>query len=253
MTEAKRRLIAGNWKMNGLALSGIALAREIAHLAKKQGDSLACDLLICPPATLVREVAAAVFGSGVAVGGQDCHGENQGPFTGDIGAPMLADAGCSYVIVGHSERRATRNETNQAVRAKATSAQAAGLCAIICVGENTAARERGSTLDVVAGQLSNSLPEAPDPAKTVIAYEPVWAIGSGATPTDEEIAEVHRHIHGLLADRIGDSGAIRVIYGGSVNPENAPRILGIAEVDGALIGGASLNSNDYWTIAQSCR
>ncbi len=252
MTEAKRRLIAGNWKMNGLARSGIALAREIAHLSRGHGDALACDLLICPPATLVREVAAAVFGSGVAVGGQDCHGEMQGPFTGDIGAPMLADAGCSYVIVGHSERRATHNETNQAVRAKATSAQAAGLGVIICVGENTAARERGSTLDVVAGQLSNSLPEAPDPAKTVIAYEPVWAIGSGMTPTVEEITEVHRHIHGLVADRIGDASAVRVIYGGSVNPANAPRILGIAEVDGALIGGASLTSDDFWAIAQSC-
>ena len=252
MTEPKRRLIAGNWKMNGLARSGIALAREIAHMARGHGDALACDLVICPPATLVREVAAAVFGSGVAVGGQDCHGEMQGPFTGDVGAPMLADAGCSYVIVGHSERRATHNETNQTVRAKATAAQASGLGAIICVGENTSARERGSTLDVIAGQLSNSLPEAPDPAKTVIAYEPIWAIGSGMIPTVEEIAEVHSHIYTLLADRMGDAGAVRVIYGGSVTPANAPQILGVAEVDGALIGGASLNSDDFWAIAQSC-
>ncbi len=252
MSQARRPLIAGNWKMNGQARSGTALAREIAHYAREEGDSLLCELLVCPPATLVREVAAAVFGSGVQVGGQDCHAETKGPFTGDIAAAMLADAGCTFVIVGHSERRATHNETNQTVAAKAAAAQAAGLSAIICVGENTAARERGSTLDVVAGQLINSLPEAPDPAKTVVAYEPVWAVGSGRTPTVGEIVEVHKHIRSLLAERIPGAETIRILYGGSVGPANAGQILAADEVDGALVGGASLSPNDFWGVAQSC-
>jgi len=253
MTRPRRQLIAGNWKMNGLARDGLALARELAQRMRRDGASLACELIVCPPATLVREIAAAVFGSGIGVGGQDCHGEHKGPFTGDVSATMLKDAGCTYVIVGHSERRATHGERDRDVNAKAAAAAAAGLTPIICVGEDLAARERGATLDVVGEQLVGSWPATAVAAKTVIAYEPVWAIGSGRTPEPAEIAEVHAHIRGLVASRVRDGDALRILYGGSVNGENADRILAMGEVDGALVGGASLLAPEFWSIARASR
>jgi triosephosphate isomerase (TIM) len=240
----RRKLIAGNWKMNGLKADGLALAGDIAARAKTA--ALNCDLLVCPPATLVAGVGDALGGSGVALGGQDCAAAEKGAYTGDISAEMLRDAGCGYVILGHSERRHGCGETDAAVGAKVAAAWRAGLVAILCVGETRAEREAGLAQTVVSAQLSGSLPDRTDAARLVVAYEPVWAIGTGLTPTLADIEEIH------CAIRTGIPADTRILYGGSVNPKNAADILALAEVDGALVGGASLKAEDFWAIAQAC-
>lgn len=249
---ARRPLIAGNWKMNGLRADGIALARAIVE--KVGGGSVACDLLVCPPATLIAPVADVVQAGPVALGGQDCHTAKSGAHTGDVSAWMLADLGCRYVIVGHSERRADHGETNAVVKAKAEAALAAGLIPIVCVGETEAERDAGRTLAVVGGQVRESLPDGASAENTVIAYEPVWAIGTGRTPTTAEVADVHADIRRQVAQKLGEKTAagMRVLYGGSVKPSNAKELLAIEDVDGALVGGASLKADDFWAVAQSC-
>jgi triosephosphate isomerase len=241
---ARRPLVAGNWKMNGLKASAGTLDRIMAGAA-----SLAnVDLMICPPATLIASFAAAVLGSRIAIGGQDCHAEAAGAYTGDISAEMLKDAGAQAVIIGHSERRQYHGETDAQVRAKVLAARRAGLLAIVCVGETRTERDAGRALDVIGGQLKGSLPE--DAADFVIAYEPIWAIGSGVTPTPGEVGETHGVIRERLKSRYGEAGqGIRILYGGSVKPANAKEILGVAEVDGALVGGASLNADEFLAIA----
>ncbi len=255
-----RKLIAGNWKMNELRHSAAALAGALAERARAAG-SLAWDPLVCPPAPLLGLVGEALKGSAVALGGQDCHAAPSGPHTGDISAGMLADAGCRYVILGHSERRAGHGEGDAEVRAKAEAAAAAGLVPIVCVGETAAQRGAGEALGVIEAQVTGSLPQAFTGAEMVIAYEPVWAIGSGQTATPADVAEVHGHIRALLARLLGGPGggdgagagaaeakAVRILYGGSVKPDNAAEVLAVADVDGALVGGASLNAEDFWAI-----
>jgi len=227
------KLAAGNWKMNGLAAS----LAEIDALAAAH-PSPGCDVLICPPATLLAPMGARAQGTAIATGGQDCHPEASGAHTGDISAAMLADAGASHVILGHSERRADHAETDALVADKARAAAAAGLVPIICVGETLAEREAGRTLDIVGGQLAGSVPDGL--ARFVIAYEPVWAIGTGKVPTLEEIAEVHA----LIRQRLGRDD-VPILYGGSVKPGNAAEIFGVADVDGALVGGASLKAAEF--------
>jgi triosephosphate isomerase (TIM) len=240
-----RMLIAGNWKMNGLRADGLALARDIA--ARVRAGNPACDLLICPPATLIAAVGEAIAGSGVGLGGQDCNAAEKGAFTGDVSAEMLKDAGCSYVILGHSERRHGCGETDAAVRAKVAAAWRAGLVAILCAGETRAEREAGREAEIVCGQLAGSLPDGAAADMLVVAYEPVWAIGTGLTPTHDDIAAIHRTM------RTAIPGGTRILYGGSVNPRNAADILSLADVDGALVGGASLKAEDFWAIAEACR
>jgi len=246
---ARRPLIAGNWKMNGLTADGLALAQAVAQEAK--ASMSACEWLVCPPATLVGAVARTLTGSAVAVGGQDCHAKASGAHTGDIAAAMLRDAGATYVIVGHSERRTDHGESDAAVLAKAEAAQAAGLAAIVCIGETEAQYVAGLTLDVLARQIAGSVPQGAKAAITVVAYEPVWAIGTGRTPTNDEIAAAHAHIRAELAQRTGEAAGIRLLYGGSVKPSNAAEILRLADVDGALVGGASLNAADFAAIARA--
>jgi triosephosphate isomerase (TIM) len=239
-------LVAGNWKMNGLSASRAELARIIAGSAGLAGKA---ELMICPPATLIAGFATAARGSLVAIGGQDCHSEASGAHTGDISAEMLADAGARAVIVGHSERRADHHETDAQVRAKAQAAWRAGLTAIVCVGEQRGERESGKTLAVVGGQLDGSLSANLD-ADLVVAYEPVWAIGTGLTPTAADIAEVHAFVRKRLVERFGaQGGRVRILYGGSVKPANAKEILTIPDVNGALVGGASLKAEDFLGIA----
>ena len=248
-----RKLIAGNWKMNGLRQSAAALAGALAERARAAGP-LGWDPLVCPPATLLGVVGAALRGSAVALGGQDCHPVQLGAHTGDISAEMLADAGCRYVIVGHSERRADHGEDDAEVRAKAEAAAAAGLVPIVCVGETAAQRGAGEALRVIEGQLTGSLPRALEGADMVVAYEPVWAIGSGQTATPADVAQVHGHIRGLLERLLGSAGAaqaVRILYGGSVKPGNAAELLAVADVDGALVGGASLEAGDFWAIGEA--
>ena len=241
-----RPLIAGNWKMNGLTADGTALARALQD-GLAEGRSAHCDWLVCPPSTLLHPLARILAGTPLALGAQDCHDSEKGAHTGDLAAAMLADVGCSHVIVGHSERRQDHGETDGMVRAKATAAQVAGLVPIVCVGESRAEREAGQALAVVEGQLRGSLPDAGD---LVVAYEPVWAIGTGLTPTAEDVAEVHARIGALLQDLRGpvDAAAIRVLYGGSVKPENAATLLAVPRVEGALVGGASLKAGDFLAI-----
>jgi triosephosphate isomerase (TIM) len=242
----RKKLIAGNWKMNGLRADGTALAGELARRARAMVGGLACNLLVCPPATLLSAVREVLADSGVGLGGQDCHAEQQGAYTGDISAEMLVDAGCTYVTLGHSERRQQHGETNADVRLKIRAAERAGLVAILCVGETLPQREAGNAVEVVARQLAGSLPEGVALDQLVVAYEPVWAIGSGRSATLDDIERMHRAIR----DRL--SSATHILYGGSVNPSNAAAILASAEVDGALVGGASLNADDFWTIARCC-
>jgi len=249
-----RKLIAGNWKMNGLRQSATALTGALAARAEAAGP-LGWDPLICPPAPLLGVVGAALQGSAVALGGQDCHPAKSGAHTGDISAEMLADAGCRYVIVGHSERRADHGEGDAEVRAKAEAAVAAGLVPIVCVGETAAQRGAGEALRVIEAQVTGSLPRpggGPEGGpEMVIAYEPVWAIGTGQTATPADVAQVHGHIRGLLAQLLGGAGAaqaVRILYGGSVKPGNAAELLAVADVDGALVGGASLDAEDFWAI-----
>ena len=247
---ALRPVIAGNWKMFGSRAMAAAYAkglREKLATAKPRGE-----LVICPPATLIRELADLLAGSGVGVGGQDCHAEKQGAHTGDIAAAMIADAGGSWVIVGHSERRAAYSESDQQVAAKAAAAHAAGLTAIICVGESAAERKAGEANSVVARQIAGSVPKGAGAANTVLAYEPIWAIGTGVTPTASDIADMHRHIRACVRNNMTEPAAVRLLYGGSVKRGNAAEILATAEVNGVLVGGASLELEEFWAIAESC-
>ena len=248
---APRPLIAGNWKMNGLATDGVVLAHGVAEGAAK--TALNCDLLVCPPATIVARVADALRGTVVAVGGQDCHPKVSGAHTGDVSAVMLKDSGALFVIVGHSERRADHGEGDALVRAKGEAVRAAGLTPIICIGETAAQRDAGETLAVLTRQIAGSVPAGLSAADFVVAYEPVWAIGTGRTPTLVEIADAHSHIRAELVRHLG-AGATdtRILYGGSLNPANAKAILAVSGVNGGLIGGASLKAPDFLTIAASC-
>jgi len=240
-----RPLVAGNWKMNGLASSLAELSSLKAALAARPP---ACDVLVCPPVTLLARAADAAAGA-FAVGAQDCHARPGGAYTGDISAEMLADAGASFVIVGHSERRQQHAERNADVAAKAQAAWRAGLTAIICIGESQAQRYAGDANAVCADQLDGSVPGGATAANTVIAYEPVWAIGTGKTPTTVEIASMHAHIRSALTRRLGGAGrGVRILYGGSVKPDNAAEILNLPEVGGALVGGASLKASDFLAI-----
>jgi triosephosphate isomerase (TIM) len=238
-------LVAGNWKMNGLAVSEAELGQIIKGSAPFAGKA---DLMICPPATLIATFAGATRGSSLLIGGQDCHAEASGAHTGDIAAEMLKDAGAVAVIVGHSERRTDHHETDAQVKAKALAARRAGLTAIVCVGETKAEREAGKTLDIIGRQLGGSLPDKGD--GLVIAYEPVWAIGTGLTPTPADVADAHAFIRKRIETRFAAAGGgIRILYGGSVKPSNAKELLSIANVNGALVGGASLKAGDFLGIA----
>ncbi len=249
----RRKLIAGNWKMNGLKADGLALAKGLADKLKA-GPAPACDLLVCPPFTLIAAVVDAVAGSTLAVGGQDCHAKTSGAHTGDTSPAMLADLGCGYAIVGHSERRTDHAESDAVVKAKATAAQAAGLIAIVCIGETLAQRDAGQTMDINRSQLLGSLPDGATPENTVIAYEPVWAIGTGRVATPAQAQEVHAAIRAELTKKLGGEAAakMRILYGGSMKPDNARELLALPDVDGGLIGGASLKVADFWGIAESC-
>lgn len=244
-------LIAGNWKMNRGAAHGVALAKAVVAAAAK--ETLACDLLVCPPAVVLAAVSHVADGTEIATGGQDCHAENTGAHTGDIGAAMLAGAGATYVIVGHSERRADHHETDAQVAAKAAAAHRVGLTAIVCVGETEAERDAGRTLDVLTRQIAGSVPAGATAANTVIAYEPVWAIGTGRTPTPAEVAEAHAHIRKQLAGKVDDPAMVRILYGGSVKPENAAELMAVANVNGALVGGASLDAASFLAIAKAVK
>jgi triosephosphate isomerase len=249
MTEsarAVRPLVAGNWKMNGLQaqLGEVGAVRDALAAAEAGAD-----VMICPPATLLAQVAWAAKGSKILLGGQDCHIEPSGAHTGDISAEMLADAGATAVIVGHSERRSDHGELDRIVCRKAQAAHRAGMTAIVCVGETAGERQAGLTTEVVRRQLAASLPENARGADTVVAYEPVWAIGTGLTPTAADVAGVHAAIREALRTRFGAEGAaMRILYGGSVKPSNARELMGIAEVNGALVGGASLKAADFLGI-----
>ncbi|WP_309666294.1 triose-phosphate isomerase [Tabrizicola sp.] len=239
-----KKLAAGNWKMNGTAA---ALAEVQALIAAHPAP--ACEMLLCPPATLIGHMASLAKDSALCVGGQDCHPKASGAHTGDISAIMLKDAGASHVIVGHSERRTDHGETDALVQAKAVAAVSAGLVAIVCVGETEAERDAGRTLAVIGGQLDGSVPAGAVAASLVVAYEPVWAIGTGRTPTLAEIAEVHAFIRARLTARIGvEAAGVRLLYGGSVKPSNAAEIFAVPDVDGALVGGASLKAADFGAI-----
>jgi triosephosphate isomerase len=241
---ARRPLVAGNWKMNGLAASAGELKKIIAGAGKVPN----VDVMVCPPATLIASFAEAARGTAVAIGGQDCHALAAGAYTGDISAEMLRDAGATAVIVGHSERRRHHDETDAAVRAKALAARRAGLLAIVCIGETRAERDAGKAHAVVAAQLDGSLPDSVE--DFVVAYEPVWAIGSGLTPTQADVAGLHGFIRGRLAARFGEKAQhVRILYGGSVKPGNAKDLLTVENVDGALVGGASLDATEFLAIA----
>jgi len=244
--ETRRPLVAGNWKMNGLR----SALGELVEIARGAARIPRADIMVCPPATLIAEFAAAARDTPVRIGAQDCHCEPAGAFTGDLSAEMLKDAGASAVIVGHSERRIHHKETDAKVRAKALAARRAGLLAIVCVGETRTQREGGSALAVVGAQLDGSLPDGMGAEAVVVAYEPVWAIGSGLTPTPSDIAEMHGFIRRRLSSRFGQAmEQARVLYGGSVKASNAGELMSISDVDGALVGGASLNAREFLAIA----
>jgi triosephosphate isomerase (TIM) len=265
-----RQLIAGNWKMNGLTAQAAAIATTLrdaaGHFARdpstapaggpttppaRDPSGLTCDLLVCPPFTQIVAVAQMLAGSAVAVGGQDCHPTSHGAHTGDISAPMLRDAGATWVILGHSERRQNHSESDELVREKVLAAVAAGLTPIVCVGETADQRTSGQETEVVGWQLAGSLPK---PFDGVVAYEPVWAIGTGKTATEQDVATMHAFIREELLRQFGDAGrAVRILYGGSVNPSNAATLLAVSEVGGALVGGASLKPEDFLAIARAAR
>jgi triosephosphate isomerase len=247
--RTRRPLVAGNWKMHGLRASAAEVVKIIRGASELEGT---LDLLVCPPATLIAEFAGLARGSPLRIGGQDCHAQASGAFTGDISAEMLKDAGASAVIVGHSERRSEHRETDAQVRAKALAAQRAGLMPIVCVGETRAQREAGQASAIVRTQLDGSLPDSVE--HLVVAYEPVWAIGTGLTPTPGDIAGMHGLIRRHLDARFGPAGqGVRILYGGSVKASNARELLGVAEVDGALVGGASLKADEFLAIARVYR
>ncbi len=246
-----RSLVAGNWKMNGHR-SSIADIEAIAKVAAA-GNAGMAELLICPPATLIMAASQVCIDTPLLIGAQDCHVTTHGAYTGNLSAPMLKDAGASYVIVGHSERRADHDESNALVCAKATAALDAGLNVILCVGETLELREKGHAEDFVGQQLAQSLPEKSHPASLVVAYEPVWAIGTGLIPSFEDIASMHAFMHDRLEQFFGrNTNAFRFLYGGSVKPSNAPDIMNIPHVNGTLVGGASLNPQDFLAIARAC-
>ncbi len=243
-----RQLIVGNWKMHGL---GPALAELLTLRHALYARPPLADVLVCPPATLIARAVAAASNA-FSIGGQDCHAEPSGAFTGDISAEMLKDAGAGAVIVGHSERRHDHGESDAMVAAKARAAWRARLMPVICIGETEAERAGGEALDVVARQIAGSVPEEAVASATVLAYEPVWAIGTGRTPTTAEIAQMHAHIRALLTARLGgEAGGVRILYGGSVKPGNAGEILALPDVDGALVGGASLKASDFLAIIEA--
>ena len=245
----RRRLIVANWKMYGRLTSGLVLARDVSEMAETDRP-LNFDVAICPPATLTWAVAEAIMGSPVMIGAQDCHTATHGAYTGDLSAAMFADLGARFVIVGHSERRGRHGETNELIAAKVESVQVAGLTAIVCIGETAVQLQSGSANEIIEKQLRESLPKNVKMSQLVIAYEPVWAIGTGQTPSPEDIVAVHAHIRKIL----GEAGAtIRILYGGSVTPSNAEAILANDEVDGVLVGSASLNADGFWSIAQKCQ
>ncbi len=247
MATTRQPLVAGNWKMNGFAVSVSELAGIIEGAASLNGKA---GMMVCPPATLVAAFAGRAKGTVLAIGGQDCHAKENGAFTGDISAEMLRDAGASAVIVGHSERRQYHAETDADVSAKAQAAWRAGLMAIVCVGETRDERVSGKALDVVGTQLAGSLPDGCTTANLVVAYEPVWAIGTGLTPTAQDVAEMHNFIRQQLVARFPAAGeGVRILYGGSVKPANAKELMGVPNVDGALVGGASLKAADFMGIA----
>jgi triosephosphate isomerase (TIM) len=247
MANAPRPLVAGNWKMNGLGASAAELEKMIAGAKAFSGRA---DLMICPPATVLARFAEIAKGSAVAIGAQDCHAQPSGAFTGDISAEMIADAGAGAVIVGHSERRTFHQESDADVKAKANAAARAKLVAILCVGETKEEREADATLPRIQRQLDGSLPDHFDAQSLVIAYEPVWAIGTGLTPTPKDVAAVHGFIRDCLVKRGQAAGeGVRILYGGSVKPTNAKDLLTVANVNGALVGGASLKSDDFLGIA----
>lgn len=241
----KRHLVAGNWKMNMLRDDAVALAGALAERARSGNPG--CDILVCPPATVIGAVGAALKDTRVTLGGQDCAPAEKGAFTGDVSAEMLKDLGCSHVIIGHSERRHGHGETDDHVREKVLGAWRAGLTAIVCIGETRSQREDGMALAVVSSQLAASVPPGAAADRMVIAYEPVWAIGTGLTPTLGDIAEVHAAI------RASVPAGTRILYGGSMNPKNAADILAIPDVGGGLIGGASLKAEDFWAIVEAAR
>ena len=249
-SRGPRPLVAGNWKMNGTMASLDEVGRLMDMLV---GTAVACDIMICPPATLIAPMVRLVASSAIKVGGQDCHSEASGAHTGDISAEMLQDTGCTGVIVGHSERRASHGETDVLIRHKAAAAHRAGISAIICIGETLEERKSGRTLDVVTGQLAGALPASASAENTVIAYEPVWAIGSGLTPGLDEVAEVHGVIRAALRERLGEAqgDAVGILYGGSVKPDNAKNLMSASNVDGALVGGASLRAADFMGIIRA--
>ena len=244
-----RQLIAGNWKMHVLGAEAAALATGLATAVGADVGGLPCDLLVCPPFTQITRVQGILAGGPVGVGGQDCHAESQGAHTGDISAPMLADAGARWVILGHSERRGNHGETDAEVRAKTLAAVAAGLTPIVCVGETEDERMARRQTSVVGGQLAASLPEG---FAGVVAYEPVWAIGTGKTATEADVAAMHHFIRQALLRQLGPAGAsVRILYGGSVRPANAASLLSVPEVGGALVGGASLRAEEFLAIARA--
>ena len=252
MTPGIRPLVAGNWKMNG---TGASLP-ELAAIGNgfMRGLETELDALVCVPATLLWRASEILHRTPVKAGGQDCHVSESGAHTGDLSAEMLKDAGADFVIVGHSERRTDHGETDAIVHAKAAAAWRAGIGAIVCIGETREEREAGRTLDVLSRQIASSVPAAATHATTVIAYEPVWAIGTGLTPSIEDVAEAHAHIRAELHTLLGaEAGRMRILYGGSVKPSNARELLSIANVDGALVGGASLKASDFLGIAESYR
>lgn len=241
----RRKLAAGNWKMNGLKTQLVELDNIL-----KNNENPKVDLLICPPATLISLAADRAGDTPLMIGGQDCHVNVSGAHTGDISAEMLKDSGALAVIVGHSERRQDHNETDQIVCKKAQTAMENGLISVVCLGESLSEREAGQTLNVIGAQLAGSVPDGANADTLVIAYEPIWAIGTGLIPTLEQIAEVHDFIREKLTDRFGSDTAegIRILYGGSVKPDNAAEIFGVSNVDGALVGGASLSADDFCPI-----
>jgi len=246
-----RALVAGNWKMNGSTEEAAALA-EALKAAAGEGE-LPCDLLVCPPFPYLGLVAQALAGSRIGLGGQDCHSAAAGAHTGDTAAAMLRDVGCSYVILGHSERRSDHGESDAQVRSKAEAALAAGLVPIICVGETEKERNADQTLTVIARQVKGSVPAGMEAGRLVVAYEPVWAIGTGRSATAADVVAVHAEIRRLLVGLVGEGAKnVRILYGGSVKPDNAAELLSQANVDGALVGGASLKAEDFWAIAKSC-
>jgi triosephosphate isomerase len=245
-SEGPRPLVAGNWKMNG----SVAMLKEPRLLAAMLKDvKLKCDVMVCPPAIIARRVKSTLKGSKIRMGGQDCHWQASGAHTGDISAEMLKEAGATAVIVGHSERRTNHGESDDVVQKKALACHRAGLTAIICIGETLEERKTGKTLEVLTRQIKGSVPQGATAANTVIAYEPVWAIGTGLTPTTAEVAEAHAHIRKELAVGMGEEGAgTRILYGGSVKPSNAAELMGAPNVNGALVGGASLKAADFLGI-----